>query len=163
RPAPAPPRWSSAPPAPRRTTDRSTPMKLDQARTIIAAALRYRTDHDLAPLCVAVLDAGGHLVAFEREDGVANRRFEVAHGKAHGAISVGVNSRALGDMALARPHFITGVTAAIGGALVPVAGGVIVLDGTERIGAVGISGDTSDNDEAAAIAGIDAAGLTPAP
>jgi uncharacterized protein GlcG (DUF336 family) len=113
---------------------------------------------------VAVLDAGGHLVAFEREDGVANRRFEVAHGKAHGAISIGVNSRTLGVMAVERPHFVAGVTAAIGGALVPVAGGVIVVDadGT-RLGAVGISGDTSDNDEAAALAGIAAAGLAAAP
>ena len=116
----------------------------------------------MSPLCVVVLDAGGHLKAFAREDGVPNRRFDVAYGKAYGAISIGVNSRALGEMAVERPHFVTGVTAAIGGALVPVAGGVIVVDDADRsIGAVGISGDTSDNDEAAAIAGIRAAGLTP--
>jgi uncharacterized protein GlcG (DUF336 family) len=137
-------------------------MNIDQARTIIAAALAHRAAQGLNPLCVAVLDAGGHLVAFEREDGVANRRFDVAHGKAYGAISIGANSRALGAMAVERPHFIAGVTAAIGGALVPVAGGVIVVEGGRRIGAVGVSGDTSDNDEAAAIAGIRAAGLTPA-
>ena len=135
-------------------------LTLDQARTIIAAALAHGHEHDMAPLCVAVLDAGGHLRAFEREDGVANRRFEVAHGKAHGAISVGVGSRTLGEMAVARPHFVTGVTAAIGGALVPVPGGVLIIADGETIGAVGVSGDTSDNDEAAAIAGIEAAGLT---
>jgi len=131
------------------------------ARTIISAALAHRAAEGMNPLCVAVLDAGGHLVAFEREDGVANKRFEIAFGKAHGAISIGSNSRTLGTMALDRPHFINGATAAIGGALVPVAGGVIIVDGGVRIGAVGISGDTSDNDEAAAIAGILSAGLTP--
>ncbi len=113
----------------------------------------------MSPLCVAVLDAGGHLVAFEREDGVPNRRFDVAHGKAYGAISMGLNSRTLGQLAVDRPHFINGVTSAIG-SLVPVPGGVVITD--ERgvsIGAVGVSGDTSDNDEAAAIAGIAAAGL----
>ena len=143
-------------------TTPATRLTLDHARTIVAAALRHGHDQGFAPLCVAVLDAGGHLVAFEREDGVANRRFDVAHAKAHGAISIGANSRALGEMAEARPHFVAGVTAAIGGALVPVAGGVIVLDDSgDRIGAVGVSGDTSDNDEAAAIAGITAAGLRP--
>lgn len=137
-------------------------MNLDQARAMIRGALSHRDEATLKPLCVAVLDAGGHLVAFEREDGVPNRRFDVAHGKAYGAISIGVNSRDLGAMAVDRPHFISGVAAAIGGALVPVAGGVIVLDDTgARIGAVGVSGDTSDNDEAAALAGISAAGLVP--
>lgn len=132
---------------------------LDDARTIIAAALSHGRAEGMMPLCVAVLDAGGHLVAFEREDGVPNRRFDVAHGKAYGAISMGLNSRTLGQLAVDRPHFISGVTAAIG-ALVPVPGGVVITD--ERgvsIGAVGVSGDTSDNDEAAAIAGIVAAGL----
>ena len=139
-----------------------TTMNLQAARTIITAALAHRATAGMNPLCVAVLDAGGHLVAFEREDGVANRRFDIAYGKAHGAISIGVNSRTLGAMALDRPHFINGATAAIGGALVPVAGGVIITADGRAIGAVGISGDTSDNDEAAAIAGIVAAGLTPA-
>jgi uncharacterized protein GlcG (DUF336 family) len=136
-------------------------LTLDQARTIIAAARAHGRAHDMAPLCIAVLDAGGHLRAFEREDGVANRRFEVAHGKAHGAISLGFGSRTLGELAVQRPHFIAGVTSAIGGALVPVPGGVLVIDHDETIGAVGVSGDSSDNDEAAAIAGIEAAGLTP--
>lgn len=135
-------------------------INLDQARTIIGHAFAHRASAGLKPLCVCVLDAGGHLIAFERQDGVANRRFDVAFAKAHGAISIGVNSRALGDMAIERPHFMSGVTAAIGGALVPVAGGVIVIDESgNRIGAVGVSGDTSDNDEAAAVAGIRAAGL----
>jgi len=115
---------------------------------------------DYNPLCVVVIDAGGHVIECEREDGVANRRFDVALGKAYGAVSIGVNSRTLGVMAVDRPHFMNGVTAAIGGSLVPVAGGVLIVDGGRTIGAVGVSGDTSDNDEAAAIAGILAAGLT---
>ncbi len=135
---------------------------IEQARTIIGAALAHGHENDMRPLCVAVLDSGGHLVAFEREDGMSNRRFEIAHAKAHGAISFGVNSRVLGLMADARPQFVTGVTAAIGGALIPVAGGVIALDDDGApMGAVGISGDNSDNDEDAAIVGIRAAGLTP--
>ena len=135
-------------------------MNLQRARTIVAAALAHRAAAGLKPLCVAVLDAGGHLVAFEREDGVPNRRFDIAHGKAYGAISLGANSRTLGVMAVERPHFIAGATAAIGDALVPVAGGVLVVEDGRIIGAVGVSGDTSDNDEAAAIAGVQAAGLT---
>lgn len=134
---------------------------LDQARTIIQAALAHGHEHGFRPLSVAVLDSGGHLTAFEREDGSSNRRFEIAHGKAHGAISFGLGSRRLGEMAVERPHFIAGVTSAFGGAVVPVPGGVIVVDGDgQPVGAVGVSGDTSDNDEAAAVAGIEAAGLT---
>lgn len=133
---------------------------LDQARTIVSAALAHGREHGMNPLCVAVLDGGGHLVAFEREDGVANRRFDVAMGKANGAISVGVSSRKLGEMAVERPHFVNGLIGAIS-PLVPVPGGVIVTDAEgSTVGAVGISGDTSDNDEAAALAGIAAAGLS---
>lgn len=133
---------------------------LDQARIIISSALAHGKQAGMNPLCVAVLDAGGHLKAFERSDGVANRRFDVAHGKAYGAISIGVSSRALGVMAVERPHFVNGLIGAVGGALIPVPGGVLVSDGTgETIGAVGISGDNSDNDEAAAVAGIEAAEL----
>lgn len=133
---------------------------LEQARVVVSAALAHGRELDMNPLCVAVLDAGGHLKAFEREDGVANRRFEVAFGKANGALSVGVNSRTLGEMAVERPHFMAGLIGTMGGSLVPVAGGVIVVDESgDAIGAVGVSGDTSDNDEAAALAGIHAAGL----
>ncbi|MDH3681633.1 MAG: heme-binding protein [Acidimicrobiia bacterium] len=134
---------------------------LEQARAVVSATLAYGQELEMNPLCVAVLDAGGHLKAFEREDGVANRRFEVAFGKAHGAISIGVSSRTLGDMAVERPHFIAGLIGTVGGSLVPVPGGVIIVDdGGNAIGAVGVSGDSSDNDEAAALAGIQAAGLS---
>jgi uncharacterized protein GlcG (DUF336 family) len=133
---------------------------LATARTIIAAALQFGHDKGLKPLTVVVLDAGGNVVAAEREDGSSNKRFEIAHGKAFGAISIGIGSRALMARAEQQPYFITAAGAAIGGALVPVPGGVLITEGGATTGAVGISGDTSDNDEAAAVAGIEAAGLT---
>lgn len=136
------------------------PITLGQARTIIEQAFAAGAADGMNPLAVVVLDAGGHLKAFERADGVANRRFDVAYGKAHGAISIGLSSRKLGEAAVDRPHFVEGLGNAIGGGLVPVPGGVLVEDGSGNlVGAVGISGDTSDNDEKAAVAGIEAAGL----
>ena len=139
-----------------------TPITLEQAQTIIAGALAKGAVEDMNGLCVVVLDAGGRIIASVRQDGVSFGRIDVAHAKAFGAISIGLNSRAIEQMAIDRPHFIGGVSGAIGGALVPVAGGVIVLDGEAiRVGAVGISGDTSDNDELAAVAGIESAGLRP--
>lgn len=135
-------------------------LTLDHARTIITAALSRGHAEDFAPLSVAVLDAGGHLTAFEREDGSSNMRFQIAHGKAYGALALGVGSRALMGRAEAQPYFVAAAAAAIGGAMVPVPGGVLVLDddGT-TLGAVGVTGDVSDNDEIAAVAGIEAAGL----
>ena len=135
-------------------------LTLDQARGIVAAARTHGQDSGFKPLTVVVLDAGGHVLAVEREDGSSTKRFEVAYGKAHGAVSLGMGSRALMNRAEQQPYFIAAVTNSVG-ALVPVPGGVLVrdADGT-LLGAVGISGDTSDNDEAAAVAGIDAAGLT---
>ncbi len=136
-------------------------LSLDHARKILHGAFEKRIDADMNPLAIVVVDAGGHLVAFEREDGVPYGRFNVAHGKAAGALAVGVNSRTLETLAKDRPHFMAGVIGSLDGAVVPVAGGVIVLDADQnRIGAVGASGDTSDNDEIAVLAGIAAAGLT---
>ncbi|MGH3745261.1 MAG: GlcG/HbpS family heme-binding protein [Mycobacteriales bacterium] len=137
-------------------------LTLEVARTIVAAARAAGRDHGFAPLSVVVLDAGGHVTAFEREDGSSNKRFEIAYGKAHGAIALGMGSRALMARAEQQPSFIAAATSAVGGALIPVPGGVLVQDSDGRtIGAVGVSGDTSDNDETAAVAGITAAGLTP--
>ncbi len=137
-------------------------MKLDTARQLIAEARAAGTKRGLKPLSVVVLDAGGQVRAFEREDGSSNARFEVAFGKANGALALGLGSRALMTRAEQQPYFIAAATSAIGGSLVPVPGGVLILDADARtIGAVGISGDSSDNDEAAAVAAIAAAGLTP--
>jgi uncharacterized protein GlcG (DUF336 family) len=138
-------------------------INLDQARAIIAGGFAHAASAGMKPLAIVVLDAGGHVVAAERQDGSPNKRFEIAHGKAHGAISLGVSSRQLGEFAIERPHFIVGAAASINGAIVPVAGAVLVTDGSRNIGSVGVSGDTSDNDEAVAIAGIEAAGLQVTP
>ena len=135
-------------------------MKLEIAQKIVAAALANARTQGFKPLAVAVLDARGALKAFAAEDGTSLRRAEIATGKAHGALAMGIGSRTIGKMAAERPHFVAAVTHAVGGMLVPVAGGVLIRDATGAIvGAVGISGDTSDNDEAAAVAGIEAAGL----
>ena len=133
---------------------------LEQANTIIAAAFAEGKAQGLKPLTVAVVDAGGHLVAFQRSDGSPNLRPAIAIGKAAGAVGLGVSSRRAGEMALERPHFIAAIGHLAPQGLIPVAGGVIVIDETNRpIGAVGVSGDTSDNDEICALAGIAAAGL----
>ena len=132
---------------------------LAQASTIVAAALKRAREDSMAPLSVAVLDAGGHLVAFQREDRAGILRFEVARGKAYGALGLGIGSRALLARAEQQPAFIAAVASASDGRLIPVPGGVLIEAAGEIIGAVGISGDTSDKDEAAAVAGIEAAGL----
>ena len=134
---------------------------LKTARTIIAAALKTAADHGFKPLTVAVLDAGGALVALERSDGSSRMRPEIAMGKANGAIALGMGSRAIFKRAEQQPFFIQSMNALAKGVLVPVPGGVLIR-GAEGavVGAVGITGDTSDNDEICAIAGIEAAGLT---
>ena len=135
-------------------------LTLDAARSIVDTALRTARGKKFQPLAVAVLDQRGKLKAFAAEDGTSLGRAEIAIGKAHGALVFGIGSRELGVRAEQRPHFMAAVTAAVGGSLVPVAGGVLIKDGAgETIGAVGVSGDTSDNDEAAAVAGIEAASL----
>jgi uncharacterized protein GlcG (DUF336 family) len=139
-------------------------LSLEQAQAIIATALKHGTDQKLQPLAVVVLDARGVLKAFAAQDGTSLRRAEIAQGKAHGALAFGIGSRALAKRAATSPHFIAAVTHAVGGSLIPVPGGVLIRDASKQIiGAVGISGDNSDNDEAAAIAGITAAGLVADP
>ena len=137
---------------------------LQTARTIVGRALAAARAEGLKPLTVVVLDAGGHLVAAEREDGSSNKRFEIASGKAQGALALGMGSRALMARAEQQPYFIAAATSAVGGSLIPVPGGVLVRDTAgSLVGAVGVSGDTSDNDETAAVAGIEAAGLRAQP
>lgn len=137
-----------------------TSINLDQAQAIISGALAKAAEANMNKLCVVVLDAGGRMVAMVRQDGVPFGRNDVAYAKAFGSLAVGMNSRSLEGAALDRPHFMAGVIGAIGGPVVPVAGGVIVYDAHgSRIGAVGASGDTSDNDETAVMAGIESAGL----
>ncbi len=136
-------------------------LTLNKARAILRGALKHARANEMQPLGVVVLDAGGHLKAFEREDGASIYRFRVAHGKAHGAIGMGMGARALHKRAEEQGYFVLAVGALEGTAIVPVPGGVLVRDRRGAIiGAVGISGDKSDADEAAAIAGIEAAGFT---
>ncbi|MFN2536889.1 MAG: heme-binding protein [Mycobacteriales bacterium] len=138
-------------------------LSLSQARTLIAGARNHGRTASLQPLTVVVLDAGGHVVAAEREDGASNKRFEIAYGKAHGAVSMGVGSRALMARAEQQPYFLASLGHSVG-ALVPVPGGVLVRDADGvLLGAVGITGDSSDNDEAAAVAGVESAGLVAQP
>ncbi|WP_067733231.1 GlcG/HbpS family heme-binding protein [Novosphingobium naphthalenivorans] len=133
---------------------------LEQARILIAATRTRGREMGLNPLTVVVLDAGGHLVAMEREDGSGYGRPDIAGGKAAGALAMGVSSRKLGDMAADRPQFMAALSAAWSGKLIPAAGGVLIRDSAGTLlGAVGVSGDLSDKDEEAAFAGISAAGL----
>jgi uncharacterized protein GlcG (DUF336 family) len=133
---------------------------LEQASTIVDVALRKAHDSKLAPLTVAVLDAGGHLVAFKREDKSGILRFDIAYGKAWGALGMGFGSRTLASRAAKTPQFFTMLAAASAGRMVTNPGGVLIKDaGGTIVGACGISGDTSDKDEMCAIAGIEAAGL----
>lgn len=135
-------------------------LTLAQASTIVDVALKKARDSNFAPLSVAVLDAGGHLVAFKREDKSGILRFDIAFGKAWGGLGMGFGSRTLFERAEKTPMFFTTLASASGGRVVTNPGGVLIRnDAGDIVGAVGISGDTSDNDEICAIAGIQAAGL----
>jgi uncharacterized protein GlcG (DUF336 family) len=133
---------------------------LTQACTIVDVALKKARDSNLAPLAVAVLDAGGHLVAFKREDKAGILRFDIAFGKAWGALGMGFGSRTLASRATKTPQFFTMLAAASDGRIISNPGGVLIRDASGNlVGACGISGDTSDKDEMCGIAGIEAAGL----
>ncbi|MFN3673568.1 MAG: GlcG/HbpS family heme-binding protein [Bosea sp. (in: a-proteobacteria)] len=135
-------------------------LTLAQAQTILSTALDFADKAKLKPLAIAILDARGAPKLIAAQDNTSLKRGEIAIGKAHGAVAMGLGSRALHKMALERPYFVEAATHAVGGSLVPVPGGVLIKDAAGTLlGAVGISGDTSDNDEAAAVAGIAAAGL----
>lgn len=139
-------------------------LTLDAARTIISETRAHAAGAGFKSMTVVVLDPGGHVVAAEREDGSSMKRFEIGFGKAYGALSLGMGSRSIMGRAEQQPYFVAAITSAVGGALVPVPGGVLVRDADGvLLGAVGVTGDTSDNDEAAAVAGIEAAGLVAQP
>lgn len=134
-------------------------LPLDKARTIIAGSLAEGRRRGLQPLTVVALDAGGHIVSLDREDGSGNMRVEVARGKAGAALGIGIGSGVVGERNQGRDAFLASVATASGGEFVPVPGGVLVLDGGSRIiGAVGVSGDASPEDQACAVAGIESAG-----
>jgi uncharacterized protein GlcG (DUF336 family) len=133
---------------------------LKKAQTILKAALARAREMELKPLTVVVLDAGGHVIAAAREDGASPGRFELARGKAYGSVMLGIAGTAQRDRAEAQAYFVQAMNGLYGGRFVPVPGGVLVRDRKgEVVGAVGVTGDTSENDAAAAVAGIEAAGF----
>lgn len=135
-------------------------LSLDIARKILDAALAKVIEMKLKPMAITVLDARGCVKASIAQDGTSLMRGEVAHGKAYGALAMGLGSRALFKRAEEQPFFIDAVNTMARGALIPVPGGVLIQDQSGGLlGAIGISGDTSDNDEIACVAGIEAAGL----
>lgn len=135
-------------------------LKLSDAKSIVAFAFDKAKELRLtSPLSVAVLDAGGHLIAFERQDKSSMLRFEIAFGKAFGALAVGVGSREVAKMAAERPNLALGLSGVSGGRIVPLPGGVLIRSNSEVVGAVGVTGDTSDNDEICASAGVERSGF----
>ncbi len=139
-----------------------TNVTLAQASLIVDKALEHGRSLKLKPLTVAVLDAGGHLVALKREDKSSLLRPQIAGGKAWGVLGMGFGGREFARRAAGNPAFIQAIGVASGGRIIPVPGGVLIRDAKGEVrGAVGISGDTSDNDEECAVYGIECAGLVP--
>jgi uncharacterized protein GlcG (DUF336 family) len=135
-------------------------LKLEQANGIICASLARARALSLAPIVVAVVDAGGHLIAYQREDGAGIARFNIAFGKAWGSLGMGFGSRELSERSAKNPTFVSVLSAVTAGRMVPSPGGVLVGDAAGHIiGAVGISGDVGDRDEDCAVVGIEAIGL----
>jgi uncharacterized protein GlcG (DUF336 family) len=135
-------------------------LTLTSANTIISAALAHAASASFKPLGIVVLDVRGTVKAASIADGSSLARFDIAKAKAHGALAFNMGTRGLEKLAKERPHFFAGAVSAISGGIVPVAGGVLIKDTDGQIlGAVGVSGDTSDNDEIAALKGIAATGL----
>ena len=134
-------------------------LTLDIARKILEAALAKGVEKRLKPLVITILDARGAVKVTAAQDGTSLLRAEIAHGKAFGALAMGMGSRALYQRAQEQSYFIDAVNTLARGRMVPVPGGVLIQEGTTLLGAVGVSGDTSDNDEICAIAGVEAAGL----
>ncbi len=134
-------------------------LTLEKAAIIVDKTLEKARELKLRPLCVAVLDEGGHLKALKREDEASILRPQIAIGKAWGAVGMGESTRELGQRLKDRPTFLNSLSDLSDGKVVPVAGGVLIFEGNSIIGAVGVSGGTSDEDEACAIEGLRAAGL----
>lgn len=138
-------------------------LTLGEARAIADNCLGIAAEMRLKPITVAVLDASGSLICLLRQDRTSLLRPEIAQGKASGAIALGMGSRAIFMRAQQQPFFIQSMNALAGGALVPVPGGVLIRKDDEIVGAVGVTGDSSDNDERCAVQAIEAAGFVADP
>ena len=139
-----------------------TDLTLVTAQAIVARSLEVARERGFKPMAAVVLDARGSLKAAAAEDGCPIMRWEVALGKANVCVRFGVGGRRMNAVAIERPHFFTGLATLLGGGEggIPVPGGVLIRDGSGAlVGACGMSGDTSDNDEAALVAAIEAVGL----
>lgn len=137
-----------------------TSLPLAKAEQIVDEALRLGRKESMLPLAVMVLDVGGKIIAFKSEDGAGIMRFNVAYGKAWGSLGMGMSSRLIRDRLATRPVFQNSLAAAADGRLIPVPGGVLIEDDEGyTIGAVGVTGDTSERDEYCAINAIQKAGL----
>lgn len=135
-------------------------LTLELSRQLIRDAFAKGADLSLNPLSVAILDPGGHVIAFERQDGASNLRFKMAHAKAYGSLSLGIGSRAIFNRAQQQPFFTDAVNTLVDGALLPVPGGALIRNSDGNIiGAIGITGDSSDNDEECLIYAVKKAGL----
>jgi uncharacterized protein GlcG (DUF336 family) len=134
-------------------------IRLDDANRIIGAVFAKGAEMGLKPLCAVVLDTGGHVVAIQRQDQASTLRPQIAIAKASGALGLGVSSRKIAEMAAERPTFLASLASLAPQGIIPAAGGVIVMRDGEILGAVGVTGDTSDKDEECALAGIAAADL----
>ena len=138
----------------------SSYLGLDAADRIISEALKLRAKHQILPIAVAVLDSGGTLVAFKREDGCGIMRYDIAFGKAWASLGMGMATRQIRDRLANRPSFQAALSVVSGGRFIPTPGGVLILnEKCVAIGAVGISGDASDKDEFCAIEAIKSAGF----
>jgi uncharacterized protein GlcG (DUF336 family) len=135
-------------------------LTLKQANLMINTAIHVARELNLAPVTVVVLDSAGHVKALQREDGASMIRQQIATAKAWGAVNMGVSSRRLATVAEQRPDFMNALIDVADGKIMPVPGGVLIRDSDNNLlGAVGISGDISDQDERCAIAGIEAVGF----
>lgn len=138
-----------------------TLLTLDQAQTIVAEALKKAREMDFEPMTVCVVDAGGTIKAMSREDGSGLVRPDIAFAKAWGSVGMGLPGRELNRRNDIMPHFFNALNIVSQGRVVPMPGGVLIMNDGVLVGAIGVTGDTPDNDEIAALAGVEAAGLTP--
>ncbi len=137
-----------------------TLLTLERANTIIEGAFTKAAEGKFHPITVAVVDEGGHVVAVQRQNGSSNLRPQIAIAKASGALGLGVSGRLIGDLAEKKPAVFAALATLAPQGMIPGPGAVIVVDAQQKpIGAVGVTGDTSDNDEVCAAAGVAAAGL----
>jgi uncharacterized protein GlcG (DUF336 family) len=140
---------------------KSNGIDLDSANRIIETGIRLAREHNHLPLTLCILDRGGHLVSFQREDNSSILRFEIAFGKAWGSLGLAHSTRFMEKvMANNRPHFLDSLAAASGGRFVPALGGILIRDAEGRIqGALGLTGDTGENDEMVGVEAINACGF----